>query len=103
MTEYDLRETLESIGFDYTPGSKPVEGADWEIVNATGEELALQHPEGVKVRIIQQKPKQADLPFRVLRVTENGDEYQLGESDWADRVLNIAQAYMLGFTERRSR
>lgn len=100
MTMYDLRETLESIGFNYTLGSKPVEGTDWEIVDATEEELVLRHPEGMEVRIIQRKPKRADLPFKVLRVTESGDEYELGEGDWADTVLNVAQAYMLGFAER---
>lgn len=100
--EYDLRETLKGIGFDHTPGSNPVENTDWEIVNATGKKLALQHPDGMRVRIIQRKPKQADLPFKVLRVTRNGDEYQLGESDWVDRVLDIAQAYMLGYAERSS-
>lgn len=100
MSDYDLRDSLDRAGFDYTVDGEPVENLDWKIVEATANEVIIDHPAGASVHLRQRKPEGGDLPFRAVRVAEHGEEHQLAEGDWIDRVLTPAIAYMRGYSER---
>jgi hypothetical protein len=100
MTDYDIREALKEVGIDCTPGNTPIEGTNWEIAKATNEEISVLHPKGVSVQITQRKPKNGDLPYRVAKIGEDGEKRHLRDSDWINDVLEVAEAYMLGYAER---
>jgi hypothetical protein len=100
MSDYDLRDSLDRTGFDYTVDEEPIENLGWKIKKATSNEVVIEHPTGAAVHLRQRKPEGGDLPFRTVRVTDNADEHQLAEGDWIDRVLTPALAYMRGYSER---